>query len=290
MLSEGTAIIAAIISLAGIGLVAAMALGLAARRFAVEVDPREEAILDVLSGANCGACGYPGCGAFARAVVAGETEPHLCPASGSGAVVKIAHIMGVEAKVREPELAVVLCQGDNRLAKLKYRYLGLADCNAAQKVADGPKQCAGGCLGLGSCERACPFDAISMTPDGLAVIDRDKCTGCRKCVSVCPRQVIAMTPKAAAVHVLCNSRDKGAVVRKNCKIGCIACRICQKTVPEAYGIEDNLAHVLYTHDLQAADAVPRCPTKCIVDYAAESPHQQDAASHAKGGAASSSAA
>ena len=271
MMSSGMAMVAAILSLAGIGLAAALALGLAARRFAVEVDPREEAILDVLSGANCGACGYPGCGAFARAVVAGEVEPHLCPASGAGAVVKIAHIMGVEAKVRDPEIAVVLCQGDNLQASLKYRYLGLADCNAAQKVADGPKQCGGGCLGLGSCERVCPFDAIEMTADGLAVIDREKCTGCRKCVSVCPRQVIAMTPKEATVHVLCNSRDKGAVVRKNCKVGCIACRICEKTVPEAYAIEENLASVRYAFHREAEAGVSKCPTKCIRDFNAGYP-------------------
>lgn len=266
MMSESYAIVAAMLSLAGIGLTAALALGLAARRFAVEVDPREEAILDVLSGANCGACGYPGCGAFARAVVAGECEPHLCPASGAEAVVKIAHIMGVEAKVRDPEIAVVLCQGDNQSARLKYRYLGLSDCNAAQKVADGPKQCGGGCLGLGSCERVCPFDAIEMTAEGLAVISREKCTGCRKCIAVCPRDVIAMTPKEASVHVLCNSRDKGAVVRKNCKIGCIACRICQKTVPEAYQIEDNLATVNYEFHHEAEAAVSKCPTKCIRDF------------------------
>lgn len=265
-MSEGMAIIAAMVSLAGIGLSAALALGLAARKFAVEVDPREEAILDVLSGANCGACGYPGCGAFARAVVAGEAAPELCPASGADAVVKIAHIMGVEANVREPEVAVVLCQGDNRLAGIKYRYLGLSDCNAAQKVADGPKKCGGGCLGLGSCERVCPFDAIEMTPEGLAVISREKCTGCRKCITVCPRNVIAMTPKEATVHVLCNSRDKGAVVRKNCKIGCIACRICQKTVPDGYLVEDNLAVVNYERHLEAEAAVSKCPTKCIRDF------------------------
>jgi len=266
MMSTVMATLAAILSLAGIGLAAALALGLAARRFSGEVDPREEAILEVLSGANCGACGYPGCGAFARAVVAGEAEPNLCPASGAAAVVKIAHIMGVEAKLRDPELAVVLCQGDNQQARLKYRYLGLVDCNAAQKVADGPKQCAGGCLGLGSCERACPFGAIEMTDAGLAVIDREKCTGCRKCVAVCPRQVIAMTPKEATVHVLCNSRDKGAVVRKNCKVGCIACRICLKTVPEAYRVEENLASVIYEHHREAAAAVGKCPTKCIRDF------------------------
>ena len=233
--------LAAILSLAGIGLTAAVALGLAAKKFAVEVDPREVAILDVLPGANCGACGYPGCGGYAKALVAGKIDPNQCPPGGTETQIALAKILGVDISASEPEIAVVLCQGDNRLATDKYQYLGLTDCVAAQIIAGGPNLCPGGCLGLGTCERACPFGAIEMTADNLAVISREKCTGCRKCVAVCPRQVIRMTPKAATVHVLCNSHDKGAAVRKYCKVGCIACNICKKTVPDAYRVEDMLA-------------------------------------------------
>jgi Na+-translocating ferredoxin:NAD+ oxidoreductase subunit B len=258
--------IAAIISLGGMGFVAAVALGLAAKKFAVEVDPREAAILDVLSGANCGACGYPGCGAYAKAVAAGEASPTLCTPGGKGAVENIARIMGVSAVAADPQIAVVLCQGDNRKARNKYRYLGIQDCNAAQHLAEGPKECPGGCLGLGTCARVCPFDAIEMTTEGLAVISREKCTGCRKCVPSCPRKVIRMTPAHASVHVLCNSHDKGAAVRKYCQVGCIACMICKKTAPEAYEIEENLAYVKYEHSDLAAPAVAKCPTKCIRDF------------------------
>lgn len=258
--------IAAVVSLGGIGLLAALALGAAARKFAVEVDPREAAILEVLSGANCGACGFPGCSAYAKAVVEEGVSPALCTPGGQATLEAIAGIMGVSAEAAEPEVAVVRCQGDNRKAQLKYRYLGLADCNAAQRVADGPKACPGGCLGLGSCERACPFGAIEMTPDGLAVINRELCTGCRKCVAVCPRNVIAMTPRSATIHVLCNSHDKGAVVRKYCQVGCIACQICKKNAPEAYVIEDFLARVVYEHQEQAAPGMEKCPTKCIRDF------------------------
>ncbi|PLX84319.1 MAG: ferredoxin [Desulfuromonas sp.] len=257
----------AVLSLGGIGLLAAAALGFAAKKFAVEVDPREAAILELLSGANCGACGYPGCGAFAKAVATGAAAPNECPAADSETSEQIGHVMGVEVEATEPHVAVVLCQGDNRKAKTKYRYLGLHDCNAAQKVADGPKSCPGGCLGLGTCARVCPFDAIEMTPDGLAVISREKCTGCRQCIAACPRQVIAMTPLDATVHVLCNSRDKAAAVRKYCQVGCIGCHICVKTVPEAYVIETFLARVNYEKRDQAAPAVEKCPTKCIRDFA-----------------------
>ena len=259
--------LASILSLGGIGLLAALALGVAAKKFAVEVDPRELAILEVLSGANCGACGYPGCSAYAKAVASGEASPTLCTPGGSATLEQIAHIMGVEATHAEPEVAVVLCQGDNRKAKNKYHYLGIDDCNAAQKIADGPKACPGGCLGLGTCARVCPFDAIEMTPTGLAVIDREKCTGCKKCIAACPRQVIRMTPLAATVQVLCNSHDKGALVRKYCQVGCIACHICHKTAPEAYQIENALAHAVSPQHESAVDAVAKCPTKCIRDFA-----------------------
>jgi len=258
--------IAAVLSLGGIGLLAAVALGFAAKKFAVEVDPRELAIAEVLSGANCGACGYPGCGAYAKAVAAGEASPSLCTPGGAGTVEKIAQIMGVAAQGAAPQVAVVLCQGDNQKAKAKYRYLGVADCNAAQRIADGPKACPGGCLGLGTCARVCPFDAIEMTAEGLAVISREKCTGCKKCVSACPRGVIRMTPLEATVHVLCNSRDKGAAVRKYCQVGCIACQICVKTAPGAYVVEESLARVVYEQHGEAGAAVAKCPTKCIRDF------------------------
>jgi len=258
--------IAAILSLGCIGMIAAVALGFAARKFAVEVDPRELAAVEVLPGANCGACGFPGCAGYAKAVIAGTADLNQCPPGGAEVVAKLARILGVEASATARQIAVVLCQGDNRKAQLKYRYLGLEDCSAAQKIADGPKACPGGCMGLSSCQRACPFDAIEMTAEGLAVISREKCTGCRKCVAVCPRNVIRMTPYEATVHVLCNSHDKGAAVRKYCQVGCIGCHICQKTVPDAYHIEDFLATVVYDQAAEASEAIAKCPTKCIRDF------------------------
>ncbi|MFO7766498.1 MAG: RnfABCDGE type electron transport complex subunit B [Pelovirga sp.] len=257
----------AVACLGGIGLVAAAALGIAAKKFAVEVNPKEAAILAALPGVNCGACGEPGCSGYARAVAEGRLPPNLCPPGGQQTTEALAAILGVKVEVKDPALAVVICQGGDDLARQQYHYLGLEDCNAAQKLAGGPKACPGGCLGLGSCVRACPFDAINITAERLAVIDRDKCTGCEQCLKVCPRQVIIMAPKAVTTHVLCNSHDKGAAVRKYCQVGCIGCNICKKTVPEAYNIDNFLARVNYAQPDQAALAIAKCPMKCIRDLA-----------------------
>lgn len=260
----------AVLGLGQIGLVAAIALGWASKKFAVEVDARELEVNEVLPGVNCGACGYPGCAGYAAAIISGQAPITLCPPGGNEVVEQLAHIMGLEAQASETQIAVVLCQGDNQKTTQKYRYLGLHDCNAANKIAGGPKECPGGCLGLESCVQACPFHAINMTNDGLAVVDRQRCTGCGRCVAVCPRHVIRLTPATATIHVLCNSHDKGGAVRKYCETGCIGCNICMKTVPEAFTIDQFLATVDYNNSADAAMAVEKCPTQCIVDFNSDS--------------------
>jgi len=258
--------IAAIISLAGIGFLAALTLGIAAKKFAVEVDERETRMLEILPGANCGACGFPGCAGYARAVVDGKVAANLCTPGGQGVIDDISEILGIDAVMAEPVYAVVMCQGDNNLAKEKYRYFGVADCNAAQRLASGPKVCPGGCLGLGSCVDVCPFGAIEITSAGLAVISRDLCTGCGNCIDVCPRTVIRLVPRSAAVHVLCNSDDKGAVVRKYCSVGCIGCFICQKNAAGVYLVENHLAKVVYDFQGDSRPGLEKCPMKSIRDF------------------------
>lgn len=268
--------IAAVISLGGIGFLAAVILGFAAKKFAVEVDPREEEIAGNLPGANCGACGYAGCGGYAKAVVAGSAPPNLCTPGGAGAVAMIARVMGVEATAAEPTVAVICCQGDNTRAKDKYKYVGVHDCRTAQALAGGPKACPSGCLGLGTCVAACAFGALSISPEGLAVVDREKCVGCKKCTTVCPRNVIKMAPKSATVQVLCNSHDKGAVIKSYCQVGCIGCQICKKTAEDVYAVDNFLASVKNeSYDQEKAVAgMLKCPAKCIHDLAAASTPQE----------------
>lgn len=255
--------VAATVSMGGIGFVAGVILAIASKIFDVPVDPIEQELIEALPGMNCGACGYSGCAAYAKAIAAGDVALDRCVAGGLGSREVICRIMGEPFEERQAEVAMVLCQGDHTKAKAKYRYFGIADCRAAQMIADGPKECPSGCLGFGTCARICPIDAIEISPLGLARINRDKCIGCGRCVTVCPRSVIRLVPRDASVHVLCNSHDRGRVVRSYCQIGCISCHICERTVPQAYRVEDNLARVVYEHDDQAILAVHSCPTGCI---------------------------
>ncbi len=259
----------AVLGLGQIGLVAAIALGWAAKKFAVDVDERETKIRAILPGANCGGCGFPSCSSYASAVSAGTAPINLCRSGGSAVVENIAHIMRMKVETSTAQIAVVLCQGDDRKATLKYHYLGLHDCNAANQIAGGPKLCPSGCLGLGSCVAVCAFSAIAITAHGLAVVNRERCTGCGKCVAICPRHVIRLAPATATIHVLCNSHDKGGVVRTYCKVGCIGCGLCRKAVPSAYVLDRFLAHIDYSHAalaVLAADAIAICPNQCIVDF------------------------
>ena len=179
-----------VLSVGGMGVVFGACLGVASEVFKVEEDPRIGEILAVLPGANCGGCGFPGCGGCAGAIVAGTAPVNACPVGGAAAAEKIGAIMGVEASSAEPVAAFVKCGGTCEKAKDKYEYFGIDDCNfAVQLAGGGSKSCSYGCLGLGSCKKACAFGAIEIV-DGIAVIDKDKCVACGKCVSACPKHII----------------------------------------------------------------------------------------------------
>ncbi len=258
---------AAVICLGSLGFVAALLLGMAARRFAVTVDPRQVALMDILAGANCGACGFPGCDAYARALVAGTAKPDLCRPGGAETLKRIATILGVAVTERPPQIAVVRCQGDLQHARLKYAYQGLQDCRAAQKLARGPKLCPAGCLGLGSCVQHCPFDALAIDSRGLAMVNRSRCTGCGLCVTICPRQVLALAPANETIHVLCNNRESSARVKSYCNAGCLGCRLCVRTAPESFVMDSFLAKVRYGYGEPStmAEAIARCPHHCILN-------------------------
>jgi NADPH-dependent glutamate synthase beta subunit-like oxidoreductase len=176
-----------------LGLVVGIGLALAAKVFYVYVDPLIVAIDEALPGANCGGCGYPGCSSNAEAIAMGKSSPDSCVAAGSDVAQAIAALMGVSVEATEPDIALPGCTYGVPKADTKYIYNGVNDCRAVALLAGGMKVCEIGCLGFGTCERVCPFNAISMGPDGLPVVDEERCTGCGTCERACPKHIITLS-------------------------------------------------------------------------------------------------
>ncbi|SHJ90046.1 electron transport complex, RnfABCDGE type, B subunit [Geosporobacter subterraneus DSM 17957] len=259
-----SAIVLPIVSLGGMGLLFGAGLAFASQKFAVEVDPRVVAVRDALPGANCGGCGYPGCDGFANGVVAGNAPVNGCPVGGPECAQKIAEIMGVDAGDTAKKVARVICNGDSNNCKEKFNYFGIQDCKAAAMIAGGSKSCAYGCLGLGTCVKACQFDAIEITDGKVARIIPERCTACGKCIEVCPKQVIHFTPYEQDVVVDCNNEETGKAVRQKCSVGCIACQICVKACPfDAMEFSNNLAKINYEKCTNCMICAEKCPTKAI---------------------------
>ena len=257
-----------LVFLAGLGAVFGASLAIAAKRFAVQIDPRVEKVKDVLAHAHCGACGYAGCEQYAEAVVNNpDVSPALCIPAGAKGAEAVALITGKKAEVKEPQFARVMCQGGTSKSRKKFKYEGVVDCRAAVLAGGGDKSCAYGCLGYGTCTRVCPFDALHMGNDGLPVVDIKKCTGCRKCEQACPKKVIEVLPASRMVLVSCHSKDKGGDTKKNCDLGCIACGICVKVCPfEAPSVQNNFSRIDINKCKVCGLCVAKCPTKAIVDH------------------------
>ena len=234
-----TGIILAAVVVGGTGLFIGVFLGIAGKKFAVKVDEREEAILGVLPGNNCGGCGYAGCSGLAAAIVKGEAEVSGCPVGGAPVAAKIGDIMGVAAGTQERQTAFVKCAGTCEKAILDYDYTGIQDCTMASMMQNGgAKGCNSGCLGFGSCVAACPFDAIHVV-DGIAVVDKEACKAC-------------------------NSNAKGKIQLTICQAGCIGCRICEKNCEAgAITVTNFLAHIDADKCTECGVCVEKCPRKII---------------------------
>lgn len=252
-----------VLVLGGMGIISAVLLAIASNVFAVEVDPKVERVRQALPGANCGACGFPGCDGLANAIAQGNAAVNACPVGGNPVAEAIADIMGVNATNVDRNVATVLCQGDCDKAKEKYIYNGIKDCRAANILQSGSKACTYGCLGCGTCKDVCQFDAIEMI-NGVAVINKDKCTACMKCIEVCPKGIIELVPYESEYVVKCKSKDPGKEVRGKCSIGCIGCQICVKNCPvDAFTFENFLAKIDYEKCINCGVCAEKCPTKAI---------------------------
>lgn len=257
-------ILVAVISLGAIGLISAIVLFVASKKFAVYEDPRIGEVAEVLPQANCGGCGYPGCAGFAEACVkAGSLEGKLCPVGGQPVMARVAAILGLEAASAEPKVAVVRCNGSCEHRPRTTRYDGVSSCAVANATYGGETDCTFGCLGCGDCVDACLFDAIHMNPEtGLPEVDENACTACGACVKACPRRIIELRPKGKnnrRVYVSCVNKDKGAQTRKACSVGCIGCGKCVKVCPfEAITLENNLAYI----DPAKCKLCRKCEAEC----------------------------
>ncbi len=261
-----TLILISTLAIGILGIICGALLGYAGQKLKVEVDERVKEIEEILPGANCGACGYPGCSGYAKAIVDGKAPINLCSPGGVEVQEKIGKIMGIEvSEASQPPVAHVKCSGDNKTVKKIADYKGIMTCNAIHLTTGGDKACVYGCLGYGDCEAACPFDAIHIEEDGLPHVIEEKCTGCGLCAEACPRDIIEMVPRDAKIFVNCVSYDFGPDVSKVCKKGCIGCSLCVRLTNDgSMEMIDNLAVVHFdkefTKDKTVAD---KCPTKVI---------------------------
>jgi len=251
---------------AAVAAAAAVALALADAKLGVKEDPRIGLVTGELPGANCGGCGFAGCGDYAKAMVEGRARPGACGVCTAESRVRIGEILGVSADATQKRVAIVHCSGDRSKAIRVGDYNGICDCAAAAAVSGGDKGCRFGCLGYGACAHVCPQNAIRVE-NGLAVVEKRLCIGCGKCVAVCPRKLIELVPAAATIHVLCNNPLRGPGVTKVCEVGCMGCHLCEKTAggPESGHFYFNgfLAKVNYANPPADHAVVASCPRHTI---------------------------
>ena len=251
-----------------LGLIFGSLLAYASIRFFVPTDERVGKIREILPGANCGGCGFPGCDGYADAIVNEGCKTNLCAAGGAALAAGIAEIMGVASEKSVPVHAFLKCQGAPDVCVRNAVYDGITDCRSAAILpGGGPSSCPFSCIGLGTCVSVCVFGAMTIQ-GGLATVDPKKCVGCGTCVVNCPKSVLALVPKESSVQVACNSNWRGPDVKKVCGLGCIGCGMCSRACPvQAITVANNLAAIDPEKCTNCGLCVTKCPTKSIVSGA-----------------------
>ena len=259
-------IVISLLVVGGCGLVIGLLLGVVGKKFEVEVDEKESAIREALPGNNCGGCGYPGCDGCAAAIAKGEAPVDACPVGGSAVAKEIGAIMGQAVEETARQVAFVHCAGDCNVARTDYQYTGIEDCSMMPFVPNGgPKSCNQGCLGFGSCVKACNFDAIHVI-NGVAVVDREACKACKACIKACPKHLISLVPYDGNPQLVrCSNDDRGKVVMNACDAGCIGCTKCVRNCPaEAITMNNNSPVIDYDKCVNCGKCAEGCPKGCIV--------------------------
>lgn len=248
-----------------LGLLIGIALGFFRQKFAVPTDPLVDQVRAILPGANCGACGFAGCDAYAAAAAHHTASPDRCTTGGKKAGDQIAALLGLTSTAVD-QIAVLACRGTNDKAVRKADYAGIDSCRAAKITVGGTKLCQWSCIGLGDCTRICPFDALHLSEDGLPHVDIAKCTGCGKCVDICPQNVLLRIPRTRKGAIpLCSNRNPVKTrVMAACKVGCIKCELCVKSCPAlAIHMEHGLPVIDENLCTSCGICVAKCPTKVL---------------------------
>ncbi len=257
-----TSILIAVAVVAGIGLIIGLVLAVASVLLAVPEDEKAKAVLELLPGANCGACGYSGCEGYAKALSKGDAKPGLCPVGGEDCTKAVSSFLGVDGETVK-SVALVHCMGNCDNTSDKAVFQGVNSCLAATKIGSGVTMCTYGCLGMGDCANACLSDAITIC-NGVAVVDKNKCGGCGLCANACPRKLITIAPVKEQAVVRCSNKEKGAVAKKACKAACIGCMKCMKVCEHgAITVTDFCAHIDPSKCTACGLCVENCPSKCI---------------------------
>ena len=202
------------VTMLGLGIGFAVVLLIASEKLKVEVDPKIEQIHEVLPNLDCGACGFAGCGQYAKAVLERPELIGKCAPGGAETADKIAKILNLQISESGPSRRPVIhCRAHSEDKTYYGKYEGIQTCTSANALAN-VQACKFGCVGFGDCVNACKFDALSIV-DGLATVDYDKCTGCGACSKACPRNLISMVPfsQENMMVVACNSKESGKAAR-----------------------------------------------------------------------------
>ena len=262
----GNPIIDSALILGGVGLFFGFLIAMANKKFYVWEDPRIDAVEELLPSTNCGACGVPGCRAFADEVVAGTREPSTCTVMGKEDIEEVANYLGVDAGDANKRVARLLCAGGKDQAVRNSDYSGFETCKAAASVAGGGKGCTWGCLGLADCEVSCLLDAIYMNEDALPVVIPDLCTACNDCVEACPKDLFELMPIEQKLIVQCKNLLNGDAAEDLCSVACNTCNKCVADSEDGViEIINNLAVINYQmNELTDQKSILRCPTDAIV--------------------------
>ena len=191
-----TAILIAAGALAGLTMIAGLALAWAHSRLPADDHGLIDAIDALLPQTQCGQCGHPGCRPYAEALAAGAPMD-LCPPGGQETFAALRALLG--------------------------RDDGLAPAEPRPAVA---RIRAPECIGCALCLAPCPVDAIVGAAGFMHTVIEDQCTGCELCLPACPVDCIELAPLPS----LSSRSDQPP---PGTDAPCIGCNRCEGVCPEA---------------------------------------------------------